>query len=82
MPLQTAMDPNASRRHCPVKSEEIQLLADGLQPVFALESTPFAETLIQRELCTVSRYLPAQKARMLCSDDYGQGRWSLCGSVD
>jgi hypothetical protein len=33
-----------------LKSEEIQLLADSLQPVFALELTPAAETLIQREL--------------------------------
>jgi hypothetical protein len=32
------------------KWEEIQLLADSLQPVFALEMTPLVETLIQREL--------------------------------
>ena len=35
---------------CLLKSEEIQLLADGLQPVFAQELTPVAEALIQREL--------------------------------
>lgn len=33
-----------------LKSEEIQLLADSLQPVFVLELTPVAETLIQHEL--------------------------------
>ena len=32
------------------KWEELQLLADSLQPVFALELTPVAETLIQRKL--------------------------------
>lgn len=35
---------------CLLKSEEIQLLADSLQSVFALELTPVAEALIQREL--------------------------------
>lgn len=33
-----------------LKSDEIQLLANSLQPVIALELTPAAETLIQRDL--------------------------------
>jgi hypothetical protein len=68
---------------CLLKSEEIQLLADSLQPVFALELTPVAEALIQRELLDARPTICPQSNRpYFVLTTTGMGRACVAAWID